>query len=346
MESVRIFPSKTNFIDHYELRPFGQNPQSFGVDEIIHHKYPNPKDPYYGMSVLMAAAESVDINSFQHNYQLGFYKNSAIPPVVLETESKLTNDVYQRLKADWHSTYAGQTNVGKTAILEQGLKLKQFGINPKDLDWLATNRATRDNICSIFGVPGAMLGLIEDVNRASGETMEYTFSRQVIEPNLAFLDDRLTKDLAKKFDESLVIIHDSTVPYDDLRSAQAARERVLAGLTTINEEREKEGFKPVEGGDNHIVPLNMTTLENLIKMPDAAPASASPLAGKDGVNVIVNPEIKVDNVFRKQKIRIIRDKTGKPIGAEAEVVVNPEIKKIKIIRDKTGKAIGAEAEVV
>jgi hypothetical protein len=40
------------------------------------------------------------------------------------------------------------------------------------------------------------------------------------------------------------------------------------GVFSINEVRELEDKDPVDGGDIHLVPLNMTTLENAGKLPE------------------------------------------------------------------------------
>ena len=50
------------------------------------------------------------------------------------------------------------------------------------------------------------------------------------------------------------------------------REMFNIGAMSINEIREKEDLDPVEGGDIHLVPLNMTALENAGKKPETPPA--------------------------------------------------------------------------
>lgn len=261
-EKIEIVPDAVDFISSYLLNDLKQK-EEFKVDEILHFKLPSPNSPYYGASPLMACAMSVDIDEYQHKYQMKFYQNSAIPPIVLETEQGLDEASVKRLRRDWERLHRSDGNSGRTAILERGLKVKSVGISPRELDWLSSNRMTRDDILSIYGVPPALLGLVEDSNRSNGETQEYTFHRQVIEPLLCLIDDKLTKNIASKFDKKFVIRHDSTVPYDAERGARAAQTRILSGQTTINEERLSQGYKPVEGGEEILVPLNYALLSNV-----------------------------------------------------------------------------------
>lgn len=261
-DKIEIIPSPVNFIDKYVLIDLKQN-QEFFINEIMHIKLPSPNDPYYGASPLTACAMSVDIDEYQHKYQMNLYKNGAIPPIVLETEQGLDEASIKRLRRDWERLHRSDANSGRTAILDRGLKVKAVGVSPKDLDWLSTNRMTRDDILSIYGVPPALLGLVEDSNRSSGETQEYTFHRQVVEPLLTLLDERLTKDIAKQYNKNFIIQHDSTVPYDAERGARASQTRILSGQTTINEERMSQGYKPIDGGDEILVPLNYALLSNV-----------------------------------------------------------------------------------
>ena len=48
------------------------------------------------------------------------------------------------------------------------------------------------------------------------------------------------------------------------------------GAMSINEIREKEDMDPIKGGDIHLVPMNMTTLENAGKPPEPKLITAPP----------------------------------------------------------------------
>jgi HK97 family phage portal protein len=263
-EKMKIIPDAKNVIAAYELSG-AETPVRFAPDEIIHFKYPNPHDFFYGASPLLAAALSVDIDTFQHTYQRNFYRNSATPPVVLKTEQRLDETIYKRLKADWERRYKGPDNYGKMVILESGLTIEKVGINPRELDWLASNKMTRDNILAIFGVPASKLGIVEDVNRSTAESNDYTFAVNVVEPILTLLDERLTQDMARKFDPSLIIRHESSVPADMERKARIAEIRLRSGMTSINEERLSESLPPLTGGEEPLVRNNVIPLSSANK---------------------------------------------------------------------------------
>ncbi len=256
---MKVVPDKREFISHYELRQ-GREVIRFESSEILHFKFPNPQNPFYGMGPVEAAVQSIDADYYQHEYNKKFYENSAMPVLALMTDQKLSEVNYKRVKQEWQKQYGGKDNVGKTAVLDAGLKVQPIGVNPKDLDWLATNKASRDDVLGIFGVPASKLGIVEDVNRANAEANDYTFSANVIEPILSMMDQRMTQDLARKYDPKLIVMHDSTIRSDERAAAEVAEIRIRSGQTTINEERKSQGFKPIEGGDELRISSNLVTI--------------------------------------------------------------------------------------
>ena len=55
--------SRREYVKAYEVAAPGVPAETFGPDEIIHLKYPNPLDPHYGLSPLQANALTVDANT-------------------------------------------------------------------------------------------------------------------------------------------------------------------------------------------------------------------------------------------------------------------------------------------
>jgi hypothetical protein len=110
------------------------------------------------------------------------------------------------------------------------------------MDFLESSRMTRDEILSVFGVPAAVAGISEDVNRASAEAMLYTFAENTILPKLRLIEAQLTQDLCSTFDSRIEANFESPVP--SLRSEDRADmiARIRNGITTVEEERLRLGL--------------------------------------------------------------------------------------------------------
>jgi len=65
---VNIKTSADGFISGYEYVVPGNNPIALNTKQIIHHKEFNPKNPYRGLSVVRAAAVTIDSEVYAENY--------------------------------------------------------------------------------------------------------------------------------------------------------------------------------------------------------------------------------------------------------------------------------------
>lgn len=134
-------------------------------DEVIFIKNMNPKNIWRGYGVVEAAQGSIDTMHYSEQFNLTFFKNSAVPYLVLYTDQKLTDQVISRLKNSWDSNYKGPSNAFKTAILEAGLKVEKLQQSSKDMDFIEQQRFLRDKLMAMFKTTKIALGITEDVNR-------------------------------------------------------------------------------------------------------------------------------------------------------------------------------------
>lgn len=240
-QHMRVVPDKKHFIKGYLFRHAGVE-EVFGAREVIHLKYPSPESPFYGAGPLQAAAESVDAHQAMKTAERQSFTQGAFPGLAIQTEEKLSPDVRKRLEAAFESGYAGASRAGRTLILEQGLKVRPFTFSPREMDFLESSKMTRDEILAVFGVPAAVAGISEDVNRASAEAMLYTFSENTVLPKLRLIEAQLTQDLCRTFDPRIVARFENPVPQvrSDERLDMVAR--LQNGVTTPDEERARLGL--------------------------------------------------------------------------------------------------------
>ncbi len=81
-QQVTILTSKTGLITAYRMQnESGQIDVPF--EDVIHHKQPNPKNQYRGMSTVEAIALTYDNDRYAQVYNRSFYENSAVDPCVI-----------------------------------------------------------------------------------------------------------------------------------------------------------------------------------------------------------------------------------------------------------------------
>jgi HK97 family phage portal protein len=246
-QHMRVVPDRREFIRGYVYSRDGEE-IFFERDEIVHLRYPNPENVHYGRGPLQAAAQSVDAHEFMKRAEWNGFRNGMFPSLSIESDQELAEETIERLRVMLEQKYASPERAGRPLVLERGLKARPISLSPREMDFLRSGKATRDEILAIFRVPAAVIGLSEDVNRSVAEAMGMIFAKYCIAPKLRLIEDQLNQDLLPRFDARLFCRFENVVPEDRAQARADMEANLRNGVTTINEERQKMGREPVAWG--------------------------------------------------------------------------------------------------
>jgi HK97 family phage portal protein len=258
-DKMSVVPSRKDFISGYvyqigsEKMPLPVNDPYFAV---IHHKLPNPTNPYRGLGAIQALAVDLDSELYAGKWNRSFFFNSARPDGIISFEDTLSEEQYDRLKKQWTERHGGSSNAHKLALLEAGGKYQQVSISAKDMDFKALRLLGRDNILGIKGIPLSVMGITENVNRANAEAGDYTFARWIITPRLKRLQGKLNEQYLPLFPnyQNLVLLPEDIIPESQEQKRLFTESGVKTGYMTINEARQVHGLEPLPEGDVLITP--------------------------------------------------------------------------------------------
>jgi len=249
---MKVVPSSRSaeLIEAYELRRAGRTTR-FDPRDVVHFRYPSPSDPFYGASPLEAAIEAVYADESVARAQRRTFENGPVPGVVLKTREPLTPVQVERLRAQFESRFSGPDAAGRLVITHEGAEIFPFTTSPREMDFIDSARATRDRILGVFGVPPAVLGLVEDFNRANAEAAQMLFARDTLQPKLKLIAARITQDVCSQFlPEGISCRFESPVPQDREANRLDMATGVRLGILTPNEARaDFYGKRPIDGGD-------------------------------------------------------------------------------------------------
>ncbi|MDN2567984.1 phage portal protein [Aquibium sp. A9E412] len=209
----------------------------------------NPLDDHYGFPPLAAALMALDIHNAAGRWNKALLDNSARPSGALVYAPKeggnLTDEQFERLKAELEEGYGGTTRAGRPLLLEGGLDWKAMALTPKDMDFVeAKNGASRD-IALAFGVPPMLLGIPGDNTYSNYQEANRAFYRLTVLPLVARTADALTAWLGDVFAPPVRLGHD----LDRVDGLAAEREALwtrlgAAGFLSDAEKREAVGYGP------------------------------------------------------------------------------------------------------
>ena len=259
-DKVTIVPDKETFIKGYVYQN-GTEKIFFEPEDVIHFKYSNPNDMFYGKSPLSAVIAAYNINENMTVYESALFRNMARPEGVLHTEQKLSDTEFDRLKEQWRSIYGGTGKSGKTAVLEKGVGYTPISINPRDLSFIEGRSIVKEEIMNAYGQTLAMYD--KSANRSNSEQANVAYKRDAIQPRLRRMEDKLNERLLPMFDFNLFVAFDSPVPEDRDFRLKERELNLKVGYSSINQEREIDGQGPVDWGEVPYLPMNVAPVDDL-----------------------------------------------------------------------------------
>ncbi|MBD2797728.1 phage portal protein [Xenorhabdus sp. 18] len=228
-------------------------------------------DGLTGLSPIAYARQAIGLGLATEEHGSRLFGNGAVTSGVLQTDQKLTDEAFDRLKADFEAQHQGLVNAHKPMILEMGLKWNQISLSAEDAQFLETRKFQLEEICRIYRVP---LHMVQNTDRATFNNIENLgigFINYSLVPYLTRIEQRINAGLVKpgkqgrfyaKFNTGALLRGDMKSRFESYATG------INWGIYSPNECRELEELNPREGGDIYLTPMNMTTKpENTNKKP-------------------------------------------------------------------------------
>ncbi len=163
---------------------FPRDPAS-GRCAVLQLKTFHPTNDHYGLSPLEAAARAVDIHNAGAGWTKALLDNAARPSGALvynAGDGRLTDEQFERLKAELAEAHQGAANAGRPMVLDGGLDWKPLSLTPADMEFLEARREAAREIALAFGVPPMLLGIPGDNTYANYREANLAFWRQTVIP--------------------------------------------------------------------------------------------------------------------------------------------------------------------
>lgn len=230
----------------------------FRADEIIHIKEDNDESIFRGKSRIKSISNIINIYNALLKFQRQFFKNNAVPGVVLTTDSVLNTKIKERLLQSWRNSYSTIFEGARNpAILDGGLKIDKFSdINFQSLDFENSVERLEQDMAKAMGVPYVLMKSGNNANISANQVLfyEHTVLPMVLMFASAFAhyfnSARITPD-------KTVI----TALQPDLRTqSQYYVSLVNSGIITPDEARSRLGFKTLDTPETNLIrlPQNIT----------------------------------------------------------------------------------------
>lgn len=271
-DRMKVIPSQAGTPAAYEYQ-VGQNKTRWEVDpntldcDVRHLKMFHPTNDWYGLSPIEAGAYSIDQHNEAMNWMQALLQNSARPSGALTVKdgSTLSDDNFNRLKAQIEEQYSGSSNAGRPMLLEGGLDWTAMGLSPSDMGIIDAKSSSARDVALALGVPPQLLGIPGDNTYSNYAEARLAFWEDTVLPLMNLIIEDWNAWLAEPYGVDIRADLDEIPAIAEKRNAMWEMADRSTDLT-INERRALKGYEPIEGGDVVLVnatqvPINMPTAD-------------------------------------------------------------------------------------
>ena len=246
---ITIHASDTTYIEKFTF-----NEQiSYKPSEIIHIKDNSFYSIYRGVSRLKPALRTMILMRSMRDFQDNFFKNGAVPGLVLKSPNTLSEKIKERMIQSWTARYRPDAGGRRPLILDGGIEIDSVSnVNFKELDFQAAIAENEKIILKALGIPPIMLDSGNNANLRPNMRMYYL---ETILPIIRKMNFAMERYFGFKLKEDIT---DIPALQPELRDqSQYYSALVNTGIISPNEARDALSFDPVDGYDDLRVPANI-----------------------------------------------------------------------------------------
>ena len=278
----------------YQVLPlFGQGPiETLVAEEMLHFRLLSA-DGLIGMSPLTYARNSFGLSLALDETASKLFANGALPGGILTTDAgapPLDDKTREANKANWQAAHGGSHNAYKVAVLSGGMKWQQVTLNSVDAQFLESRKFQLEEIARIFRVPLHLLGELTRSTNNNIEQQALEFIIHTIRPWLVRWEQILTEALLTRKQRAAGLFlnfrEKDLLRGDTKTIAEAHNTYLQNGVLSVNEVRSELERNAIEGGDQHLQPLNMAPIG---EKPPEIPAETPPKAGEKSAETPQKP---------------------------------------------------------
>jgi len=248
-EHVTIHSDEDKYVEKYSY----DNTIDYSPNEIIHIKENSFKSIYRGIPRLKPAFRTMQLLGSMRRFQDNFFKNGAVPGLVLKSPNTLSEKIKERMLQAWVARYNPQSGGRRPLFLDGGLEVENLTeVSFKDLDFQEGIANNEKIILKALGIPPILMDSGNNANLRPNHRLFYLETILPITNKIAYAFERF---FGFKLDENV-----SGIPalQPELRD-QAGYYATLVntGIMTPNEAREALRLETIPGFDTPRVPANI-----------------------------------------------------------------------------------------
>jgi len=232
--------------------------------DMILYRQIDPLSPYRGgIGTAESISSEVTLDEAIRRWLLNLFRQGTRIGKVISVLG-LTQDSARELEAHYEKHHVGVDNAHRDLFVGGETKVQDLGAAPSELGYDESQRLLRDTQRQAWTVPGDILGIGEDSNRAQADAALNFHQRQNVAPRLTRLESMANLFIVPLYgDPSLRLCAANPVQESADAQHRFMTDGLVRGAVTVNEWRESHNMAPLPDaqGNRLYVPLNIVQTE-------------------------------------------------------------------------------------
>ena len=248
-EHVTISSDENTYIEKFTY----DHTIDYKPSEIIHIKENSFNSIYRGVPRLKPAFRTMQLLGSMRRFQDNFFKNGAVPGLVLKSPNTLSEKIKERMLQAWVARYNPQSGGRRPLFLDGGLEVENLSeVNFKNLDFQEAITNNEKIILEALGVPPILMDSGNNANIRPNHRLYYLETILPITNKIKYAFERY---FGFKLDENIAGVPALQPELRDQASYYATL--VNSGIMTPNEARGALRLEEITGFDSPRVPANI-----------------------------------------------------------------------------------------
>ena len=303
--------------------------------------------------VRVFAAQAIGLGAAAEEFGAKYFGSGGRPPIVLTHPSQLSAEAQERMRNNYEKVHGGLRKSHRVMVLDEGVGIENIGIPNDDAQFLETRKFQVEEMARVHRIPQHKIGAMDKATFSNIEHQAIEFVTDAILPWATRIESECNHALFAAVDRGRYYLKHNLDGL--LRGDQKTRSEAMAikrqwGVISADEWRAMEEMNPLPDGvgEDYIVPLNYTTIEQLGDMEPVASASEpdQETKGEPSERRVAVSDTETRTRRSADSRNRLRQAQEPVLKRAAEHLVNAEVRAARRILKKAFKSEAAAAQFI
>ena len=278
---MTIIPDPKYKVAGYEYDIGGAgSPDTFSSEEVVHIKYTNPADQFYGQGPIAPLVTTLITELYREAYQKTYFENEARPDVILKQHVDISKGMMPLARdksaltafaREWQYSFGGPKKSRLPVMLPPGMDMDLLSEARRDMDFREMEKSLRERVMAGLNVPPVLAGLTDSVNYANAKEQNKLFWTVTMPPKGLKVSQALTRGILRPYDPEVYCefdFRDIPALEEDIESKRTGVAKLHSqGLIDFGEAREALGYDAPGDDPNmrkKVIAVGFVDLEDVI----------------------------------------------------------------------------------